>query len=99
MNYKNNDDLRNKKYIEQIQKKINIEKAMNKINQEIKKDETNILNEQRKKRFKKIMERKNNNFLSLVKDAFNEHNKINKKLSNLIEIDKKTYENDFNSMK
>ena len=91
MNYKNNDDLRNKKYIEQIQKKINIEKAMNKINHEIKKDEIN--------RFIKIMERKNNNFMSLVKDAFNEHNKINKKLSNLVEIDKKTYENDFNSMK
>ena len=99
MNYKNNDDLRNKKYIEQIQKKINIEKAMNKINQEIKKDEINILNEKRKKRFKKIMERKNNNFMSLVKNAFNEHNKINKKLSNLVEIDKKTYEKDFNSIK
>ena len=33
--------------------------------------------------------------MSLVKDAFNEHNKINKKLSNLVEIDKKTYEKDF----
>ena len=99
IDYENNDDLRNKKYIEQIQKKINIEKAMNKINQEIKKDEINILNEQRKKRFKKIMERKNNNFIKLVKDAFNDQNKINKKLSDLVEIDKKTYENDFNSMK
>ena len=42
MNYKNNDDLRNKKYIKQKKKKINIEKAMNKINQKIKKDEINI---------------------------------------------------------
>ena len=42
-----------------------------------------------------IFEKKNNKFNKLVKQTFNEKNRINKKLDNLITMGKKYYEQNF----
>ena len=48
-----------------------------------------------RKGYNMIFEKKNNKFNKLVKQAFNEKNRINKKLDNLITMGKKYYEQNF----
>ena len=93
--YENIDDYRNKNYIKSIEKKkkvINSKEIENKMKtrQEIKK-----LFSLSRKGYNMIFEKKNNKFNKLVKQAFNEKNRINKKLDNLITMGKKYYEQNF----
>ena len=95
IDYDNFDDYRNKKYIEQIQKKI---KNKKKLEQEIIDDNKEFfknLKEQVKINYEKLVENNKRSFDKYIYGALVEKNIIDNKLDNLIEIDKKIYENDF----
>ena len=95
IDYENFDDYRNKKYIEQIQKKI---KNKKKLEQEIIDDNKEFfknLKEQVKINYEKLVENNKRSFDKYIYGALVEKNIIDNKLDNLIEIDKKIYENDF----
>ena len=96
--YANPNDFRNKKYLEKIQKEIKIRKSfeqeLNKKNEEL-----NNIREKSKKSFSKVYDSKFRSFAKKIEDAFVKRKIINTKLANLIDIDKKIYEKDFDSMK
>ena len=95
IDYENFDDYRNKKYIEQIQKKI---KNKKKLEQEIIDDNKEFfknLKEKVKINYEKFVEINKRSFDKYIYGALVEKNIIDNKLDNLIEIDKKLYENDF----
>ena len=95
IDYDNFDDYRNRKYIEQIQEKI---KNKKKLEQEIIDDNKEFfknLKEQVKINYEKLVENNKRSFDKYIYGALVEKNIIDNKLDNLIEIDKKIYENDF----
>ena len=96
--YSNPNDYRNKKYLEKIQKEKKIKKSFE---QELieKNEELNNVREQSKKSFSKIYDIKFRNLARQVENAFAKQKIINTKLTNLVDIDRKIYEKDFDSMK
>lgn len=96
--YSNPNDYRNKKYLEKIQKEKKIKKSFEQELNE-KNEELNNVREKSKKSFSKIYDIKFRNFARKVENAFVKQKIINTKLTNLVDIDRKIYEKDFDSMK
>ena len=97
--YENIDDLRNKKYIEQIQKEIKIKKQIDKEIIEEKNERIKNFNEKARKGYRNILENNQKYFAKFINDVINKKNMIDNKLEHLIEIDKKISDNDFDNIK
>ena len=96
VDYENVDDYRNKRYIKilQYKKKKSREKEM-----KLKKKELKNFNEINKRGLEEVHKMKNKSFSELVNNAFEQRDKITFKLENLINIDKKMYEKEFEAIK
>ena len=96
INYENEDDYRNKKYIKILEYKR--KKTRDNENKPILYKETKKLNELNKKGLNEVRKIKNKSFHELVNNVFEQKDKITYKLTNLINFDKKLYEKDFEAI-
>ena len=88
--YENEDDYRNKKYIKEIQKK-----TKNKLKEKNKLEKIS----KRKKGNADVYKERSRNFSELVNGALEQRKEITNRLENLIDIDKKIYEKEFDNIK
>ena len=87
--YENIDDYRNKKYIKEIQQKKRIKL----------KEKYKLEKLKKEKKETDVYKERSRNFSELVNGALEQRKEITDKLENLIDIDKKIYEKDFENIK